>query len=311
MQKTPRLVGLLTALFVGLLVAVSVQAFSQPQASTRSANQQNLAVDTNQLPTVPIEVKQATLVPFEGTIVSETPPPIEVSSVMTTSQFPTQVVPTAEPVAESPALASLATDETALFSTDFSTANLVDWQYDTLFWDPQPAPAWYIKNDQYAQGVLAAPENREAITSLNDTMAFPPVMLTGDGGIEVSARAGSAEYVGLVMGDRAAQNYVVMLLGTSAAYGIGSPGLNAVHLSDNTPRFLIQEPKAVIANKQWYRLKMELVDGIVTMQVENGEAYTLPVPDGLDIQHVGVYAGSGGYAYFDHLRVFGTEEEQQ
>jgi len=309
MQKKTRLAGLLTALFVGLLVAVSVQAFSQPQTSTKLANQQLLAVDAKPFPT--IEVKQATLVPFEGNIVSQTPPPIEVSSVMTTSQFPTQVVPTAEPIAEAPALASLATDETVLFSTDFSTDNLADWQYDTLFWDPQPAPAWHIKNDRYAQGVLAAPENREAITSLNDTMAFVPVTLTGDGGIEVRARAGSAEYVGLVMGDRAEQNYMVMLLGTSAAYGIGSPGLNAVHLSDNTPRFIIQEPKAVLANKQWYRLRMELADGMVTMQVENGEAYTLPVPAGLDMHHVGLYAGSGGYAYFDHLRVFGTEKEQQ
>lgn len=309
MQKKNRFFGLLSAIFVGAMIAVGVQAFSQPQSATEPTEQAVTFADTNQIPTVPIEVKQATLVPLEGDIVSETPPDIEFGSLsnssMATPQFPTQVVPTAKPVAEAPALAALASDKQVLFSTDFTSDDLEGWQYDTVFWDPQPAPTWSIKNDAYAQGVLAAPENREAITSLNDTMAFVPVTLSGDGGIEASSRAGSAEHMGLVMGDLEKQEYVVMILGTYDAYGVGSPGFNAVHVTNNTPRFIVQDPKTVIANKQWYTLSMELVDGEIRMQVDDGETYTLPVPDGLDIQHVGVYGGSGGYAYFDNLRVFG------
>jgi len=309
MQKKDRFFGLLSAIFVGAMIAVGVQAFSQPQSATQPAQREVTFADTNQVPTVSIAVKEATLVPLEGEIVSATPPAIEFGSLsnssMATPQFPTQVVPTAEPIAEAPALAALASDKQVLFSTDFAAEDLEGWQYDTVFWEPQPAPSWSIKNDAYAQGVLAAPENREAITSLNDTMAFAPVTLEDDGGIEANARAGSAEYMGLVMGDLENQEYIVMVLGTYDAYGVGSPGFNAVHVKNNTPRFIVQDAKTVIANKQWYTLRMELVDGEIRMQVDDGEAYTLPVPDDLDIQHVGVYGGSGGYAYFDNLRVFG------
>lgn len=299
MQKNNRSIGVLTAIIVGALVAVGVQAFSTPQ----SQPSQHLATEPSQ---GTIVITQATMVPMDHDIISGTPVPITIGDSMPEPpDIPSQSNPTAQPLDEAPAPAALAADETLILATDFSDADMSTWQYDQVFWDPLPAPSWTVKNDEYATDVLAAPANRDAITPLNDTMAFAPVILTGDGGIEVSAMANSAEKIGLVVGDVATKSYAIIIFSTQNSYGFGDSGVSLLHMRDNSPLMVTHESAPVIQRDQWYRLRLEVVDGTIQASIDGKPALTANLPDGLSIRNAGVFAGSEGYAFFDNLHVFG------
>ncbi len=302
MQRNNRFVGLITAIIVGFLVAIGVQAFSTPQPQSTpqgKSNQQQIAT---------ISVQEVTLVPI--TDPTSTPLAINVGSPMPEPPDQTPiVVPTSEPLPEAPAPAGLASAAPVLFTTDFSSPDLSDWTYDQIFWDPQPAPAWKVKNDHYATEVLVAPEQREAITLMNDTMAFPPVAFTGNGSIEVQAVASSGEKIGLVLGDVESQQYVLMIVGTPNAQGIGTGGLSFVKLyGEESREILLQDPTVMIDNETWYHLKLERDDDTIYASVDGGDPISLTLPEDLPITNVGLLAGSSGYGVFDQLLVLGEEE---
>jgi hypothetical protein len=304
MKKQHRFVGLLTAILVGLMIAVGVQAVSSPAPSSR---QNEVGNGPQQTANAGFRLHEVTLVPITDptatpfTLVRESPMP-------TPPAQDTVVVPTSAPLPPAPALAALADDDTLLFASDFNSADLDGWSYDQLFWDPQPAPAWEVKNDQYVRDVLVAPENYEAITKMNDTMAFPPITVSDYStiSIEVEAMASSGEKIGLVLGDVASQHYILMVVGTSHARGIGSSGLSLIKFYGEESRALLyQDPLVMIDNDTWHHLKLERNGDAIYAQVDDQTPVMIASPEDLTITNVGLLAGSDGYGFFDHLRVSG------
>jgi hypothetical protein len=250
----------------------------------------------------------------EVTLVPITEPTATSFALVIGSPMPTPppetpvIIPTSEPLPPAPALAALASDSQTLFATDFSTTDLSDWSYDQLFWEPLPAPTWEVKNDQYVSEVLVAPENSEAFTKLNDTMAFPPVSIKdGDNVvIEVSAMPSSGEKIGLVMGDSTTKRYVLMIVGTSHARGIGTSGLTMVKLFGEGGREILYEDSLVmVSNDTWHQLRLERDGDTLRASVDSHDPVAIALPEGLTITHVGLLAGSDGYGFFDYLRVSG------
>lgn len=299
MQKNNRSIGVLTAIIVGALVAVGVQAFSTPQ----SQSSQPLATEPAQ---GTIVITQATIVPMDHDIISGTPVPITIGDSMPEPPtLPSQPNPTAQPLADAPAAAALAADETLLLANDFRSADMNTWQFDHVFWDPLPAPTWTVKNDEYATEVLVAPDNHDAITPMNDTMAFAPITLNGNGGIEVSAMANSAEKIGLVVGDVATKSYAIIIFSTQDSYGFGDAGVSMLHIHNNSPLMVVQEAAPVIEPDQWYRLRLDVHGDTIQASIDGKPALTANLPEGLSVRNTGVFAGSEGYAFFDNLNVFG------
>lgn len=299
MQKQKRFVGLLTAIIVGFLVAVGVQAFTQtkqPSSSQGAGEQSSNAT---------IEVKQVTFVPAPDMPTATALPVLVASPLPTVPPVTYDTAPTAEPIDPAPAVVSLASDETELLFDDFSTTDLTDWQYGQIFWDPLPAPAWSVQENEYIQAALVSPENRDTITTMNDTMAFPPISLDGDGGIEASAISNSAEKVGLVLGNVEKHDYLIAVFSTTNASGMGKAGFTLVRITGETRATLYHEAAPVIERDTWYRLRMEVENDAIVVSLDGKEVVSLPVMDDLTITDGGLLAGSDGYAYFDNVRVFG------
>lgn len=297
MQKRNRFVGVLTAILVGFLVAVGVQAFTN---TTKSTNTQT----PGQSPVATIPVKQVTFEPAPDLPTATALPMLVASPLPTLPAVQYDTVPTSEPIPSVPAPVSLAANEMERYANDFSTTELTNWQYGQVFWDPLPAPEWSVQSNDYIQDVLVAPENSDTIASMSDTMAFPDVSLDGDGGIEVTALAGYAEKVGLVLGNVADQDYIVAIFSTTDASGVGQTGFSLVRLTGESRAVLYHEATPVIDGNTWYRLRMESDADMLHISLDGEELLAFPLAEDLSITDVGLFAGSDGYAYFDDLRVF-------
>jgi len=299
-MKKNTFIGVLTAIIIGAIVAVGVQAFSQSaeQVAPTKGVQEGSLQST-------IVIQQVTLVPHGDNIVSKTPLALKRASPMPIPPTTEVQNPTSEPLENAPAPAVLAADQPILRVQDFSIPDLSTWTFDQVFWDPVPAPSWSVKNDQYVRDVLVAPENHDAITSLNDTIALVPETLNGDGSIEVSAMASSAEKVGLVVGYSDTHSYAIVVFSTDEAYGLGQTGVSLLHVKENSPAVISNDTTLSIDGDRWYRLRLDITGTTVHASLDGEVVLTTTLPDGENVRRVGLYAGSEGNAFFDNLQVAG------
>ncbi len=324
MQKQNRIIGTLTAILVGALIAVGVQAFSQPG----NPNSQN-ATSTEYL-----THEQSGIVPPELYTEAEKddderdddeqddgPVPMQssqgpglvdvyVDPEITVMPDVGEDVPTAQPLAAAPAAVGLAADEKVVFENDFRSAELPGWTFGQISWEPLPAPAWEVVTNQYVTEALVAAENKGGMNPVNDTIAVAPVALSGEGAIEVSAQAGSAEQMGLVVGYEDEQNFTAMIFGSSDADGICSPGVMLMQMVDGTPTVLEHNPKLLMQHDQWYTLRLTVAGDTISAYVDGELVLTATLTTPLAGAQPGLYAGSDGYVFFDNVRVLEDERGQ-
>lgn len=211
--------------------------------------------------------------------------------------LPTSERPAAATLPAAPTLAPAPAGENSKLDLAFNAApDLQGWLFGQVFVGAIKPPEWNIQD-----GRLVAPDNSRAVEAFNDTLAVLPAPLSGNGAIEVSALAGTASKIGLLVGYRDDQNYTALIFGASDAPGYA--GAQIVQVRAGAPTVLASDPKALLERNQWYRLRLS-IDGLDVRASIDGTtllATTLPAkPAG---QRVGVYAGSEGYAFFDNLRV--------
>jgi len=211
-----------------------------------------------------------------------------------TTPFPTSLpLPT---VAKPNALASTAN---LLFEATFDTTELKNWEFNQIYRDPVSPPAWGVKNGQ-----LISPDNASATNSFNDLLALPSTTLAQNGAIEVSAMAGNATKVGLLLGYQDNQNYVALIFGSQ--YAPRWKGLQIVQFVHGEPTVLAQNPETLLQQDRWYRLRMSLEGPKVTATVDDQTSLTavLNAAPATNAK-LGLYAGSEGFAFFDYLRIIG------
>lgn len=317
MQKQNRIIGTLTAILVGALIAVGVQAFSQPgnpnsQSATSAEylTHEQSGIVSSELYTEAEKdddeqddaEQDDEPVPMQS---SRGPGLVDVHDDPEITVIPENKgpVPTAEPLGAAPAAVALAADEKVVFENDFSSAELPGWTFGQTHWEPLPPPAWEVVTNQYVEEVLVATQNKGGMSPVNDTVAVVPVALSGDSAIEVSAQAGTAAQMGLVVGYEDEQNFTAMIFGSSDADGICSPGVMLMQMVDGTPTVLEHNPKMLMQRDQWYTLRLAIAGDTINAYVDGEPVLTASLATPLAGAQPGLYAGSDGYVFFDNMRV--------
>jgi len=299
MQKRNSLIGLITAVLIGTMIAVGIQAFS---GLTNTSGQESVAIQD-------VTVKPINIIPVDSSL--QTAKPMDIKIGGTPLAVPPKPdlsqIPTSEPVSAAPALAALAANEHVLLSSSSGINNdLSKWTFSQVYREPTKAPEWSVNNEESTENMLVSPRNWKAMTILNDVMAIPPTTLSGDGTIDVNALTRAAAKVGLIADYVDDQNYVAMIFGTVEARRMASPGLSLIRVQEGKPEILAYDDTTVMKTDQWYNLHLEVVGNVLKASVDGGKPLTATLSQSFTGQKFGLYAGSEGSAFFNNLRVTGT-----
>jgi len=211
--------------------------------------------------------------------------------------------PTMEPLEPAPAPAALMASENEIYFNDFQSSELENWIYGQIDWVEIDAQAWKVLDTETYPQMLYAPPNTGDMNLLNDTMAMPPVVLNQDGAIEVSAMAGIASKVGVVIGFQDEENFTAMIFGADDAAGLGERGLSLVRVEGGKRTTLAHNADFVLERGEWYQLRLEREDNTLHTSVNGGKPLTISLPAGALDGYAGLYACSRGDAFFDNLRL--------
>lgn len=300
MRKQHRLIGVVAAIIIGSLIGLGARAFGpHPKIEDLPAQIK------------PEDIRQATL------IVPETPYPtpavgessrgvglLELASPIPFSPPTPEPAPTLKPLPAAPAPAVLMGNERIVYANDFQGKNLENWIYGQIDWVEMDAPAWSVLDTETYPQLLYAPPNTGAMNILNDTMALPPVVLKQPtAAIEVSAMAGMASKVGLVIGYQDELHFTAMIFGAKDAEGMGKPGLSIIQVKEGERNTLAHNPDVVLEHGTWYQLRLEREGETVRASVGGGKPLVAQVPDLAVEGYAGLYACSNGDAFFDNLRI--------
>jgi hypothetical protein len=299
MRKRDRFVGVVVAILIGSLIGLGVQAFSPhpdiedlpAQINMEDLEQPTFIVPETPYPTAAVGqssrgaglVELASPIPFD--------PPTQ------------EPAPTMEPLEPAPAPAALMANENEIYFNDFQSSELEGWLYGQIDWVEIDAQAWSVLDTETYPQMLYAPPNKGAMNLLNDTMAFPPVVLNHDGAIEVSAMAGIASKVGVVIGFQDEENFIAMIFGAEDAEGMGETGLSLVRVEAGERTTLAHNADFVLERGEWYQLHLEREGDTLRARVNDGKPLAVSLPDGTLDGYAGLYACSSGDAFFDNLRL--------
>jgi hypothetical protein len=298
MQKHSRILGVVVALLVGSLVGVGMRVFGSPPAEEAPPPQVNLAELTPR-PLMTPETPFPTIVldPDATPLIDLSEPPVNISG----TPLPTVPAPQLD---KAPEQAQLAADETVVFASDFSTADLEGWQFGQIE-EGRPADDWEVSLEPPYNEVLIAPPDMGSSRILNDMLAVAPAQLSGDGAVEVSINSRMASTAGLLIGYQDEQNYAAMIFGAENAstHGVGKPGLIIVQVVDGNSTVLAHNTTAEMQYGTWYRLRLETAGDTLSASVDGGEPLTATLPTASTGQGVGIYAGFDGFIFFDDIQV--------
>lgn len=224
---------------------------------------------------------------------------VEVGSPMPEPPTPQgQSAPNIASIPAAPAPAALPSNATSKALFIFDTDALNGWSFGQIFPDPIKASAWTISD-----GHLTAPDNGISTQPFNDTLAIAPTTLSGDGTIEASAFAGTASKIGLLVAYTNDQNYIALILSSDDAPDHG--GLKLVRVLNGESSVIAQDTKTKLQRNRWYSLQLVVKGNQLTANIDGTPMLTGTSPIATSGLHIGLYAGSEGYAFFDNVRVLG------
>jgi hypothetical protein len=299
MRKRDRFVGVVGATLIGSLIGLGVQAFS-PHPDIEDLPAQINMEDLEQPTFIVPETPYPTAVVGQS---SRGPGLVELASPIPFDPPTPEPAPTMEPLEPAPAPAALMASENEIYFNDFQSSELENWIYGQIDWVEIDAQAWKVLDTETYPQMLYAPPNTGDMNLLNDTMAMPPVVLNQDGAIEVSAMAGIASKVGVVIGFQDEENFTAMIFGADDAAGLGERGLSLVRVEGGKRTTLAHNADFVLERGEWYQLRLEREDNTLHTSVNGGKPLTISLPAGALDGYAGLYACSRGDAFFDNLRL--------
>lgn len=299
MRKRDRFVGVVGAILIGSLIGLGVQAFN-PHPDIEDLPAQINMEDLEQPTFIVPETPYPTAVVGQS---SRGPGLVELASPIPFDPPTPEPAPTMEPLEPAPAPAALMASENEIYFNDFQSSELENWIYGQIDWVEIDAQAWKVLDTETYPQMLYAPPNTGDMNLLNDTMAMPPVVLNQDGAIEVSAMAGIASKVGVVIGFQDEENFTAMIFGADDAAGLGERGLSLVRVEGGKRTTLAHNADFVLERGEWYQLRLEREDNTLHTSVNGGKPLTISLPAGALDGYAGLYACSRGDAFFDNLRL--------